>query len=223
MKRLPGHRYVLFALLALCGLGVDLASKSVVFTDLGYPAGSVAAVEPGAHELFDRPDHLPPASDGQTPPYLDGWVTFRLYTSFNRGALWGIGQGQTWLFAALSVVALVGIPYFLFVRGAAQSRWLTVSLGFIMAGTLGNLYDRLGLHGLTDSEGETIHAVRDFLLFTFGGWSWPVFNFADMFLVTGAGMLFVQSFRTEPKREPDAADQTRSEPSTRSATTTTRR
>jgi signal peptidase II len=71
-----------------------------------------------------------------------------------------------------------------------------------MAGTMGNLYDRLGLHGYVDRNGTTILAVRDFLLFTFGDFHWPVFNFADSFLVTGAIMLVLHSLMsTEAPRE----------------------
>jgi signal peptidase II len=120
-------------------------------------------------------------------------VKFRLYTSFNPGALWGIGQEHTWLFASLSIVAIAGVVYWLFVRRAAVSWWLTVSLSLILGGTLGNLFDRVSLHGYTDLNGHPIHAVRDFLLFTFGNWNFPVFNFADSFLVTGAIMLVVHS------------------------------
>ena len=66
----------------------------------------------------------------------------------------------------------------------------------LLAGTLGNLFDRLGLHGLKDLRGETVYAVRDFLDFWFfnDGFHWATFNFADMYLVVGACMLVLQSF-----------------------------
>lgn len=171
MLNVPPNRIVLFLGFAVTGTWWDLYSKSHVFAELGYPRG-------------------------QGPWWIggDSWMKFRLYTSMNEGALWGVGQGFAWLFAGLSLVAIAGIIYWLFVRGAAQSIWLTVALGLIMSGTIGNLYDRVGLHGCVNPEtGQTWFAVRDFLLFTFGGWPWPVFNFADVFLVTGAGMLILQS------------------------------
>ncbi|HID22224.1 MAG TPA: signal peptidase II [Planctomycetaceae bacterium] len=177
MSRVPLNRYLVFILVAASGLAWDLYSKSSVFSTLGYPGQASQWVK----------------------SFFDGWITFRLYTSFNQGALWGMAQGYTWLFASLSVAAFFGILYWLFVAKAAHSWWLTLSLGFIMAGTLGNLYDRLGLpqcvHPVT---GERIYAVRDFLLFTFGGWPWPVFNFADVFLVTGACMLVLHSLLGQP-------------------------
>ena len=87
----------------------------------------------------------------------------------------------------------------------------------IMAGTLGNLYDRAGLHGLVDANGAAIYGVRDFLLFTFGNFHWPVFNFADVFLVTGAIMLGIQSLRAEATENlgDSAASETGSDPSAR--------
>jgi signal peptidase II len=50
-----------------------------------------------------------------------------------------------------------------------------------LAGTLGNLYDRLVFGG-----------VRDFLHFYW--FQWPVFNVADCCLVCGAGLLLIQAF-----------------------------
>lgn len=179
MTRVPANRYVCFFTLSIAGLFWDLYSKFAVFSDLGFP-----------HQSSDW-----------TQEWFGGWMTFRLFTSFNEGALWGIGQGYSWVFAALSIIAVMGVLYWLFIARAANSLWLTISLAFIMAGTLGNLYDRVCMHGIMTAAGEPLYAVRDFLLFTFGTFHWPVFNFADVFLVTGAIMLVVHSFRIEEASE----------------------
>lgn len=168
----PRNRYVWFFALAVLGLAIDLVSKEFVFGQLGFPGGQRAQ------------------------PFFDHWVMFTFVTSVNEGALWGIGQGYTWVFALLSIVAIVAVCVWLFVYRAASSLWLTIALGLIMAGTLGNLYDRAGMHGIL-VDGAPLYGVRDFLLFTFGGWSWPVFNFADCFLVVGAIMLGIQAFLLE--------------------------
>ena len=47
----------------------------------------------------------------------------------------------------LSVAAAVGILWWLFWAGAARQWLLTVALGGVTAGMLGNLYDRLGPAG----------------------------------------------------------------------------
>lgn len=166
--RVSGPRFAAFVLIASLGTFCDLASKAYVFEAYGYP-------------------------NGQSRAFLDSWVMFRFHTSFNRGALWGIGQNLTMLFALLSLLAACVILYWLFVRGAARSWMLTLCLAFIMAGTLGNLYDRLGWHGCVDPFNNPILGVRDFLLFRFGTYNFPVFNLADVFLVSGAMCLIVQS------------------------------
>ncbi len=191
MTSVPVSRYVCFLLVASSGLAWDLYSKSAVFADLGYSdLDRQIVVVPGKHVIFDAP----PGTHGASIPYLNGWTKFRLFPNFNPGALWGIGPKHTWLFACFSVLAVLAVVYWLFGHRAAISWWLTVSLSLILAGTLGNLCDRIGLHGCTDAAGQPIRAVRDFLFFTFGGYHFPIFNFADSFLVTGAIMLILHSF-----------------------------
>ena len=73
----------------------------------------------------------------------------------------------------------------------------SIETGFVTAGALGNLYDRLGLHGWRDEDGA-VYAVRDFLYFRFfETFDWAIFNFADSFLVTGAIMLVLHSLKQE--------------------------
>ena len=179
MTPVPRNRYVWFFLLAIIGLTIDLGSKSAVFGQLGYPGGQST----------------------WTHGFFGDWGSVCFLTSINEGALWGMGQGYTWLFALLSIFAVAGVSVWLFVYRAAHSLWLTIALGLIMAGTLGNLYDRLGLHGCVRLDGSSIYGVRDFLAFTFGTYHYPIFNGADCFLVTGAIMLAIQSFRAEPTGE----------------------
>lgn len=167
-------RRVVVGLIALSGLGWDLWTKQEVFAQLGYGG-----------------DY--PVWKGQL---LGVSIRFQLSTALNQGALWGIGQGKVWLFASLSFVALAAITFFLWNRQAVASRWLTTVTGLLLAGTLGNLYDRLGLHGLKAQDGAPIYAVRDFLDFFFfnDSFHWATFNFADTYLVVGGCMLALYSF-----------------------------
>lgn len=166
-------RYLVVTILMAAGSAWDLWSKWSVFHELGVHG-------------------VKPVWKGSL---LGIVVKFDLATTFNRGALWGIGQNQTWLFASLSLLAIGAIVYFLWTRQAITSWWLTVATGLLLAGTIGNLYDRLGLHGWKDEKGP-VYAVRDFLDFVFfdGKFEWATFNFADVYLVTGAIMLVLQSF-----------------------------
>lgn len=192
-QAVPFNRYAVFGLLAATGLSWDLFTKWWVFSWLGVPTSGP----------WTWPDNW-------------GWmglapiVRFQLHTNFNHGALWGMGQGMSLLFAGLSIVAAVGILYWLFAHGGAQCWWLTVSLGLVMAGILGNLFDRLGLHGMKDENGAPIYAVRDFLHFWFfdgtpAHFDWAIFNFADTYLVIGAIMLVIQSLFLQPAGEPATA------------------
>ena len=167
---MPGNRIPIFAGITTLVLAADLGSKEWAFQALGL--------------------------HGRSRMLIDSWLKFELLTNLNYGALWGVGQGMAPVFAALSIGAFVGVVYWLFFGGAAASLWTTVSLALVSGGTLGNLYDRLGLHGVKPPDAEKpALAVRDFLHFQFGNYDYPIFNIADSCLVAGAIMLILQSLK----------------------------
>lgn len=170
----PG-RVGLFLFLAVTGLVLDLGTK---------------------HWVFSRDDMF----FGSEWWLWEGQIGIQ--KSLNEGALFGMGQGNVWLFALFSFVALAAIPIWLFFFKAAEDLWLTFALGSVTGGILGNLYDRLGLHGLSwdqfnpQRQGERIYAVRDWILLQWNErWVWPNFNLADVFLVIGAGLLIFHSYK----------------------------
>lgn len=176
----PMDRYVIFFTIAVIGCAIDLLSKTWIFNRLGMILIEQGEAKPAIW-------------------LIDGIFGFE--TSLNEGALFGIGQGQVMFFAILSVIAAIGILVWLFVMGAAHDRFLTISLGLISAGIGGNLYDRLGLPGLTWSyvatnhaPGSPVYAVRDWLHFKiYNYFDWPIFNLADSMLVTGACLLILHA------------------------------
>jgi signal peptidase II len=179
---LPTSRAVWFFSLAAIGCAADLLTKHLVFR---HP------------ELYF----------GSEWWLWEGHVGFQ--KSLNEGALFGIGQGRVWIFSLFSLVASIAIPVWLFKFGAAQDRLLTIALGCVMGGILGNLYDRLGLPGLTWDNfdaaraGEPVYAVRDWILLQYDAQRvWPNFNIADALLVCGAIFLLIQGFCTTPPPEP---------------------
>ena len=92
----------------------------------------------------------------------------------------------------LSMLAAVAILVWLFGYGAARSLLLTIALGCVTAGVLGNLYDRLGIPGLVrPADGTPVYDVRDWILFIIPVLhkAWPNFNIADSLLVCGAGLV----------------------------------
>ncbi len=180
---------MIFLGLVLVGTGLDLWTKHVIFRQLGFP-------------LVEGPLAAPPI-----------WIiegVFGFETSLNEGALFGLGQGYVVVFAVLSCLAGIGILTWLFGAGAARDLHLTIALGLVMAGILGNLYDRLGWHGLTwtawageGRAGQRVYAVRDWLHFKVDavGFDWPIFNLADSLLVSGAILLIWHAFRRQDPQE----------------------
>ncbi len=168
----PASRALVFAVLAALGGGSDLWTKAAIFRWRGLP--------------------------GDRDPYwvIDGILGIE--TAVNIGAVFGIGAGKGLVFAGLSIVAGIGILVWLFAFGAARSWWLTVALGLVSGGIIGNLYDRLGLWWNPTMPAEWSSGVRDWILFRIEGLPlldpWPNFNIADSLLVVGAGMLLWQSF-----------------------------
>lgn len=179
----------------MAGCFVDLATKQFVFAN-----------------YFD-----PNRTSGPKQHWwIDGW--FGIETSVNQGALFGMGQGKSAWFAALSIAALAGIIFWLFARRAAHDLWLTAALGAISGGILGNLYDRLGLwHGGSaktwngvELSSNYLYGVRDWIHFRWEGGPlkildpWPNFNIADSLLVCGAIALFIHAlFAKSPADEPN--------------------
>ncbi len=62
-------------------------------------------------------------------------------TMLNPGALFGVGGGQTTLFLVASAIALVLVGW-MFLHSPRRHRLLHVALGAVLAGALGNMYDR---------------------------------------------------------------------------------
>lgn len=163
----PMSRIILFLVIALGGAAFDLGTKTAVFRMIGEPELSAP--------LSVVPDIL------------------ELRTSYNPGALWGFGRNwgySSLVFAGLSVVAGLGIVYYLFFHGAASDARLTAALGLITAGAIGNCYDRL-VYG----------QVRDFVHFHVDAINFDcaIFNFADNMLVLGAISLMLLALRPEPE------------------------
>lgn len=106
----------------------------------------------------------------------------------NRGAAWGILQGQMWLFYAITLIVILAIIFY--IHRAAKHKWLLgVSLGLMLGGAIGNFIDRVFRKEVVDF----IHAY----IF---GYNYPVFNIADSSLCIGVVLLMIQMLRDE--REP---------------------
>lgn len=65
----------------------------------------------------------------------------RFQLSLNSGALFGMGKGFAPIFVGASVLALMFVIY-LFIHSTPRHRSMHIALGLVLAGAIGNLYDR---------------------------------------------------------------------------------
>ena len=92
-------------------------------------------------------------------PVIEGLVEFR--RSLNDGAVFGSFTGYVGVFIAASLAAL-GFVLYMFCLSGRNQRVLHVALGLVLAGALGNLYDRAFIKAdivvfQTDSGQERSH------------------------------------------------------------------
>ena len=194
------YRWLLFSLAAF-GFAADQASKYGMFNWL-YQEGQFVGqreVIPGAFKFLVQFDPNTPTCDCQFVKW-NGPVPPRV----NHGALFSLGGEHKGdankFFAAVSVLAAIGISIWGLRKSTGSDRWLCIALGLILGGTVGNLFDRVVFGG-----------VRDFLYFYLI--DWPVFNVADCCLVVGAGLLLVQAVFGK-KEKPATAESTATPPAT---------
>ena len=112
-------------------------------------------------------------NEGDSVDFIDGFINF-VYVQ-NKGAGWGILSGQSVLLIVLSIIILAVLIWFYIIKMKQVSKlntFLSISIGLIVGGCIGNLYDRI-FFGF----------VRDFINFQF--MSFPVFNIADISLSVG--------------------------------------
>jgi signal peptidase II len=182
-------------IVTLTGLGLDLFTKVWAFKALMYE--SVTSPD-GTLQVQSR-----------TYTFLPGWLHF--HVTANPGAVFGLGEGNRWIFVAVSVAAIAFLVY-LFATSAPHQRVYQIIVGMLMAGVLGNLYDRL-LFGY----------VRD-MIYMLPGRTWPtwlanrlpadwqwtrgpvfpwIFNVADTLLCTGVALMLVYSLVATRKSPPE--------------------
>jgi len=120
---------------------------------------------------------------------------FRLTHLENPGAAFGIFSDtptplKLGVLIALSAIALIVVTVLLWKSSNALSS-TSVGLALILGGAIGNLWDRI-LH----------HRVTDFLLFYYHQYEWPAFNLADSAIVVGAALLVLDLvFSKTPQEE----------------------
>ena len=120
---------------------------------------------------------------------IDGVWDWRL--SMNPGSAFGLFSSQAFARVALSVVGIGAVFAMLYMLRKARpdQRILHWALALVAGGAVGNLVDRI-----------YFGVVTDFVLWKYQTHEWPVFNVADIVLVVGVGLMFID-IQKEGKRE----------------------
>lgn len=176
MPKRTGLNLTLFLASALLVSGLDLWSKKAAFEAL-----EVVSVE--------TPGGRPRVADQKVHVVIPQW--FELEANYNYGAFSGWFSGQTGVLAvvsALAIVVICGVFAYHLRKAHAPEMLFALSLGLLLGGTVGNLYDRAALDGVRDW-------IKWFVVIDGREYVWPNFNIADSGICVGVGLLIVREIR----------------------------
>ena len=123
-----------------------------------------------------------------TPTRIEVLPFFDVVMAWNRGVSFGIfNTDGRWNVVALSALSLVIVIFLLGWMRKSPSPMVTLALGGIVGGALGNVIDRVRWG-----------AVADFLDVHLMGHHWPAFNLADSAISIGAAVLVLDALFARP-------------------------
>ena len=124
------------------------------------------------------------------PRYIYSGLNFTLM--YNTGAAFSFlsdaGGWQRWFFIGISSLVSIIIVVWIY-NALRKSRCLLFALSFILAGALGNLWDRL-----------TLGHVVDFIEVHYQDLYWPAFNIADSSITIGAILLIIDTLLIDQEK-----------------------
>ena len=114
---------------------------------------------------------------------------FSLFYLRNTGAAFSIFGNKTLFLIIISIVCLIVLKNY--IKKLQRVTNLTIiSLGILIGGIIGNLFDRV-----------LRQVVIDYLSFNFFGYSFPVFNLADIGITIGALLLIIDLLIEEKEKK----------------------
>ncbi len=125
---------------------------------------------------------------GQRISVWDPW--FGILSHRNRGAAWGMLEGQMWLFSIVTIGVICAIIYF-YHKEAKGKPLFQVGLMLLLGGAVGNFIDRL-------FRGEVVDFVD--VLIPIMNYDFPIFNIADAALTIAVVVLMI-GLIAEDKKE----------------------
>lgn len=188
-------KWILFLIVAVLSLAADQATKiwaRDALPTVRYDGKTAPCVVPD--DMMSRHDDaqdrdLPPACHGKAVPVIDGFWKWRL--SMNPGSAFGLFSSRNGARIGLSFVGVIAVFGMLWMLKKARrdQRILHWALALVAGGAVGNLIDRI-YYGV----------VTDFVLWYRNTFEWPVFNVADVVLVVGVALMFID-IQKEAARE----------------------
>ncbi len=113
---------------------------------------------------------------------------FSLQLIQNYGAAWNILNNKVDFLILISLLAIFILYRYMY--NFKHNKRNNLAFGLILGGVVGNLIDRVFLG-----------YVRDFLAFKIINYDYPVFNFADVFIVIGVFLLIFAILKGEDRDE----------------------
>jgi len=122
--------------------------------------------------------------------------TFRLQYAENTGAFLSLGSRlpkilRTWLFTILSGLLLIALFVYILINRELD-RKTTFAFSLILGGGSSNLFDRIVNDG----------RVIDFMNMGIGNLRTGIFNWADVVIMVGMGLIVIFSFTNRQEKEP---------------------
>ncbi|WP_144509343.1 signal peptidase II [Bacillus sp. FJAT-22090] len=112
---------------------------------------------------------------------------FALLSHRNRGAAWGMLQGQMSLFTIITIIVIIGIIYY-FHKEAKGKPMFQVGLMMLLGGAIGNFIDRLWRNEVVDFVDVLIPIIN---------YDFPIFNIADAALTIGVVIMILFILKEE--------------------------
>ncbi|MEO8699279.1 MAG: signal peptidase II [Kofleriaceae bacterium] len=188
-------KWKLFWLISILSLVADQATK--IWARASLPTYSGGGDKSYVCQIPD--DISSGRCGGEAVSVIDSFWHWRL--SMNPGSAFGLfsGQGQAGrILLSIVGIAAVGGMLWMLRKARPDQRVLHWALALVAGGAVGNLIDRI-YYGV----------VTDFVLWHWGSTpkgpnrfehEWPVFNVADIVLVVGVGLMFID-IQKEGKRD----------------------
>lgn len=144
----------------------------------------------------------------KSPPISYLGETFRLQYAENTGAFLSLGSGlsknsRTLLFTVVSSGLLIALFFYIIYNKELDKRH-TFALALILGGGSSNLFDRI----INDGK------VIDFMNMGIGSLRTGIFNFADVLIMVGMGLIIFFNIRSrkKAKSEAESTDNSKSGP-----------